>query len=53
MHPISRNQKKSEDSLDEDYRPEDDALSPYAFQTDCYDSECESAVDSVINCNIS
>ena len=40
--PAGRNQEESEDSSDEDYRPEDDG----------YDSEYESIVDSVINCNI-
>ena len=50
--PTTRNQEESEDSLEEDYRPEDDVLNPYAFQTDGYDSEYESTVDSVINYNI-
>ena len=50
--PTSKNQEKSEDSSDEDYRPENDVLNPYAFQTDDYNSEFESTVGSVINCNI-
>ena len=50
--PTSRNQEESADSSDEDYRPEDDALNPYPSQTDGYDSEYESTVDSVINQNI-
>ena len=37
---------------DSDYRPEDGVLNPYASQTDGYDSEYESIVDSVINYNI-
>ena len=49
--PTSRNQEESEDSSDEDYRPEDDVLNPYPSQTDGYDSEYETTVDSVINCN--
>ena len=47
----SRNQEKSEDSSDEDYRSHDDVLNPYASQTDGYDSEYKCTVDSVINCN--
>ena len=50
--PTSRNQGESEDSSDEDYRPEDDLLNPYASQTDSYDSEYESTVASAINYNI-
>ena len=50
--PTSRNQGESEDSSDEDYRLEDDVLNPYAPQTDGYDSEYESTVDSVINYNM-
>ena len=50
--PTSRNQEESEDSSDEDYRPENDVLNPYASQTDGYDSEYESTVDSVTNYNI-
>ena len=49
--PTSRNQEESEDSSDEDYRPEDDVLNPYSSQIDGYDSEYESPVDSVINQN--
>ena len=45
--PTSRNQGESEDSSDEDCRPEDDILNPYASQTDGYDSEYESTVGSV------
>ena len=48
----SRNQGESEDSSDEDYRPEDDVFNPYATQTDGNDSEYESTLDSVINYNI-
>ena len=48
----SRNQGESEDSSDEDYRPEDDLLNPYASQTGSYHSEYESTVASVINYNI-
>ena len=47
--PTSRNQRESEDSSEEDHRPEDDILNPYASQTDGYDSEYESTVDLVIN----
>ena len=47
----SRNQEESEDSSDKDYRSDDDVLNPHASQTDGYDSEHESTVDSVINCN--
>ena len=50
--PTSRNQGKSENSSEEDYRPEDDVLNPYTSQTDGHDSEYESTVDSVINCNV-
>ena len=50
--PTSRNQEESKDSSDEDYRPEDDVLNPYSSQTDGYDSEYESTVDSAINQNI-
>ena len=50
--PTSRNQEENEDSSDEDYRTEDDVLNPYASQTDGYDSEYESTVDSVINQHI-
>ena len=50
--PTSRNQRESKDSSDESYRPEDDVLNPYASQTEGYDSEYESTVDSVINYNI-
>ena len=50
--PTSRNQEESEDSSDENYRPEDEILNPCASQTDGYDSEYESIVDSVINYNI-
>ena len=50
--PTSRNQEESEDSSDENYRPEDDVLKPYASLTDGYGSELVSTVDSVINCNI-
>ena len=50
--PTSRYQGESEDSSDEDYRPEDDILNPYASQTDGYDSEYESTVGSVINYNV-
>ena len=50
--PTSRNQGESEDFSDEDYRPEDDLLNPYASQTDSYDSEYESTVASAINYNI-
>ena len=50
--PTSRNQEESEDSSDEDYRPKDDVFNPYASQTNDYDSEYESTVDSVINQNI-
>ena len=50
--PTSRNQEESEDSSDKDYRPEGDVLNPYASQTDGYDSEYNSTVDSVINQNI-
>ena len=52
IHPTSRNQEESEDSSDENYRPEDEVLNPYASQTDGYDSEYESTIDSVINYNI-
>ena len=52
IHPTSRNLEESEDSSDENYRPEDEVLNPYASQTDGYDSEYESTVDSVINYNI-
>ena len=45
--PTSRNQEESEDSSDEDHRLEDDVLNPYASQTDGYDSEYDSTVDSV------
>ena len=48
----SRNQEEGEDSSDENYRPENEVLNPYPSQTDCYDSEYESTVDSVINYNI-
>ena len=51
--PTSRNQEESEHSSDEDYRYLDDVLNPYASQTDGYDSEYESTVDSVLNQNIS
>ena len=37
--PNTRNQEESEDSSDEDYRPKDDILNPYASQSDGYDSE--------------
>ena len=37
--PTSKNQDESEDSSDEDYRPENEVLNPYASQTDGYDSE--------------
>ena len=50
--PTSRNQEESEDSSEEDYRPEDDVLNPCASQTDSYDSDHECTVDSVINFNI-
>ena len=50
--PTSRNQVESEDSSDEDYRPKDDVLNPYAPKTDGYDSEYESTVDSVTNYNM-
>ena len=50
--PTSRNHEESEDSSDENYSPEDDLLISYASQTDGYDSEYESTVDSVINYNI-
>ena len=50
--PTSRNQEESEDSSDEDNRPKDDVINLYASQTDGYDSEYESTVDSVINYNI-
>ena len=50
--PTTRNQEENEDSSDEDYRTEDDVLNPYASQTDGYDSEYESTVDSVINQHI-
>ena len=49
--PTSRNQGESRDSSDEDYRPEDDVLNPYAFHTDSYDSN-ENTLDSVINYNV-
>ena len=52
IHTTSRNLEESEDSSDENYRPEDEVLNPYASQTDGYDSEYESTVDSVINYNI-
>ena len=51
--PTSRNQEESEHSSDEDYRYLDDVLNPYASQTDGYDSEYESTVDSVLSQNIS
>ena len=50
--PTSWNQEEGEDSSDENYRPEDEVLNPYASQTDGYDSEYESTVDSVINYSI-
>ena len=50
--PTCRNQEESEDSSEEDYRHEDEVLNTYASQTDGYDSECKSTVDSVINYNI-
>ena len=50
--PTSRNQEEGEDSSDENYRPENEVLNPYPSQTDGYDSEYESTVDSVINYNI-
>ena len=52
IHTTSRNLEESEDSSDENYRPEDEVLNPYASQTDGYDSEYESTVDSVINYSI-
>ena len=52
IHPTSRNLEESEDASDENYRPEDEVLNPYASQTDGYDSEYESTIDSVINYNI-
>ena len=48
----SRKEEESKDSSEENYRPEDDILNLYASQTDGYDSEYESTVDLVINCNI-
>ena len=42
--PISRNQEESEDSSDQDYKPEDEVLNPYPSKTDGYDSEYESTV---------
>ena len=45
-------EEESEDSSEENCRPEDDILNLYASQTDGYDSEYESTVDLVINCNI-
>ena len=48
----SRKQEESEDSSEGNYGPEDDILNLYASQTDGYDSEYESTVDLVINCNI-
>ena len=50
--PTIRNQEEKENSSNEDYRPEDEVLNPYASQTDGYDSEYESTVDSVINYNV-
>ena len=50
--PTGRNQEESEDSLDEEYRPENGILSPQTSQTDGYDCEYESTLDSAINCNI-
>ena len=50
--PTSRNQEESKDSSDENYRPEDEVVNLYASQTDGYDSEYESTIDSVINYNI-
>ena len=50
--PLSRNQEESEDFSDEDYRTEGYVLNPYVSKTDLYDSEYESTVDLVINCNI-
>ena len=42
-----RAQEESEDSSDEDYRPDDGVLDPHYFKTDDYDSEHESSLDSV------
>ena len=50
--PTSRNLEESEDSSEEDYRTENHVLNPHASQTDGYNSEYESNVDSVINYNI-
>ena len=48
----SKNQDESEDSSDEYDRPKDEVLNPYTSQTDGYESEYQSTVDSVINYNI-
>ena len=50
--PTSRNQEESEDSSDQDYKPEDEVLNPYPSKTDGYDSEYERTVDSVMDYNI-
>lgn len=41
----SRKEEESEDSSEENYRPEDDILNLYASQTDGYNSEYETTVD--------
>ena len=50
--PTNRNQGEKENSSEEDYRSEDDVLNSYTSQTDGYDCEYESTVDSVKNCNV-